>query len=128
MPTSRVTKATPVLFVERVEPCVAFWTALGFEAVQTVPHGDRVGFAILSNGPVELMYQSHASLADDMPEAVPPGPSFLFVEVDDLTAAKNAVAGAPVFLPERRAPYGATEVGVLDPAGHRVVLARVGPA
>ncbi|HSG49304.1 MAG TPA: hypothetical protein VLA43_15895, partial [Longimicrobiales bacterium] len=59
-------KATPIMTVEAVEPCLPFWTNLGFEITATVPHGDAMGFAMLNKGNVELMYQSAASVAGDL--------------------------------------------------------------
>jgi hypothetical protein len=58
---------SPVMFVDEVEPCLDFWGRLGFEVVDTVPHGDVLGFAMLKHGGVVVMLQSRASLADDMP-------------------------------------------------------------
>ena len=60
-------KATPLITVDEIEPCLPFWTdALGFELTATVPHGDAVGFAMLNKGSVELMYQSRASVDADL--------------------------------------------------------------
>jgi hypothetical protein len=126
MADTHVTKCTPVLFVEAIEPSLEFWKKLGFSVTMSVPHGDRLGFAGITNGKVELMYQSFASAADDVPvvkDLVKKGPTFLFVEVDDLEAVKEAVAGARVYA-DRKAPYGSTEIGVVEPAGHHVLFAR----
>lgn len=46
-----VKKLTPVLFVERIEPVIAFWTQhLGFIKTVEVPEGDRLAFVILQQG------------------------------------------------------------------------------
>ena len=46
----QVKKITAVLLVEKVEPCVRFWTErLGFEKTAEVPDGDQVVFAIGTN-------------------------------------------------------------------------------
>jgi len=61
-----VKKITPVLFVEEVEPCIKFWMdRLGFEKTVEVPEGNKLGFAILRKGNVELMYQSYISADKD---------------------------------------------------------------
>lgn len=31
---------TPVLFVERIEPCLDFWSFLGFEKMMEAPQGE----------------------------------------------------------------------------------------
>jgi uncharacterized glyoxalase superfamily protein PhnB len=119
MPVKRL---TPVLFVERIEPVLPFWTEhLGFIKTVEVPEGEGLGFVILQQGNVEVMYQSYASAEKDLPAvsaAVRKGPTFLYIEVDHLDSLKPALLSADVYLPERRTFYGAREIGVRDPAGH----------
>ena len=122
-----VKKLTPVLFVEEIEPCAQFWTErLGFQKTVEVPDGGKLAFVILQKGNVELMYQSFASLEKDMPALIPSarkGPTFLYVEVDDLGSIIAAVKGAEVYMPVRSTFYGAKEIGVKDPAGHHITFA-----
>ena len=127
-----VNKITPVLFVKDIEPVLAFWVdALGFAKTIEVPHGDKLGFVALQKGSAELMYQSFASLGDDMPtiaEAAKKGPTFLYIEVDGLDAVLAALKNSKIVQPERTAFYGMREVGYQDPAGHFVTFAqRVAP-
>lgn len=126
-----VKKLTPVLFVEKIEPVLPFWTErLGFTRTVEVPDGDRLAFVILQQGTAEVMYQSFASADKDLPAvsaAVRKGPSFLYLEVDDLAAVKAAIQGMDVYLPERTTFYGAREIGVKDPAGHFITFAHFEP-
>lgn len=127
MTTSIVTKSTPVLIVESVAPCAEFWERLGFTRLAEVPHGDSIGFVILSDGNIELMYQSMASVIDDEPsvaKVLTTGGSSLFIEVSNLADAVKAAAGAQVVLSERTTFYGMREVGVLDPGGNLVTFAQ----
>jgi len=127
-----VKKITPVLFAQEIEPCLDFWVdRLGFEKTAEVPEGDKLGFAMLQKGGVELMYQSFASAEKDVKDAAVAelarkGPTFLFVEVDDLEATIAATKGAPVIVPKRATFYGSTEIGIQDPAGHVVTFAQFG--
>jgi uncharacterized glyoxalase superfamily protein PhnB len=127
-----VQKITPVLFAAKIEPCVQFWTErLGFEKTAEVPEGDGLGFAILAKDGVELMYQSYASAERDVPalaQDVRRGPTFLYVQVENLDAVARAVVGAPVAFPVRNTFYGAREIGVRDPAGHLIVFAQMAAA
>jgi hypothetical protein len=120
-------KLTPVLLVEEIEPCLPFWTErLGFQVTMTVPEGDKLGFAILVNGPVEVMYQSRASVAGDVPAlAVEPFGSrtHLFIEVESLKDLLPRVEGAPQVFPPRKTFYGSDEIGIRAPCGTTVVLA-----
>ena len=82
-------KITPVLFAAEIEPCVTFWVErFGFKKTVEVPESNQLGFAIVQDGDVELMYQSYASADKDAPaaaaQAVRKGPTFLYVEVENL--------------------------------------------
>jgi uncharacterized glyoxalase superfamily protein PhnB len=52
------------------------------------------------------------------------GPTFLYVEVDDLNAVKAAVIEMEIYMPERTTFYGSREIGVKDPAGHFITFAQ----
>jgi uncharacterized glyoxalase superfamily protein PhnB len=120
-------KLTPVLFVERIEPCLPFWVdRLGFEKTVEVPAGDGIGFCILVHGEVELMLQSRASVADDVP-ALSKGPFAndglgLYLEVEDIAKVRDAVNGCEIVVPERTTFYGAREIGVRAPGGFTVLF------
>jgi uncharacterized glyoxalase superfamily protein PhnB len=121
-------RITPVLFVQEIELVLPFWVdALGFEKTIEVPHGDKLGFAALQKDGTEVMYQTYASLGEDMPqitEAAKKGPTFLYIEVDNLDAIHAALKKYRVSMPERAAFYGMREVGIQDPAGHYITFAQ----
>jgi len=123
-----VKKITPVMFAEEVEPCVQFWVErLGFQKIAEVPEGNKLGFAMLQKGSVELMYQSYASADKDVgaiSQVVRKGPTFLYVEVENLDETISAVKGAEVVIPVRTTFYGAKEIGIKDPAGHFITFAQ----
>ncbi|HEY8206907.1 MAG TPA: hypothetical protein VIG99_05480 [Myxococcaceae bacterium] len=117
-------KLTPVLIVDEIEPCLGFWTNLGFEKTAEVPEGDRLGFVILVKDAVEVMYQSRASVRKDVPAlADEPSRAALYLEVSDLDTVERAVKGAPVVVPRRKTFYGAEEIGVREPGGSAVTFA-----
>jgi len=124
-----VKKLTPVLFVERIEPVLPFWTEhLGFIKTVEVPEDGRLGFVILQQGDVEVMYQTYATVSKDLPqvlEQVRKGPTFLYIEVENLDALKPALQSTDVYLPERKTFYGAREIGIRDPAGHYLTFAEM---
>lgn len=121
-----ISKITPVLIVNEVEPCAQFWQKLGFERVAEVPHEGALGFVILVGFGIELMYQSVDSVKADHADGKPivSAGTSLFVEVDDLDKTVAAVAGAKVLVPERTTFYGMREVGVADPGGNLVLFAQ----
>jgi uncharacterized glyoxalase superfamily protein PhnB len=119
-------KLTPVLVVDQVEPCAAFWTGgLGFARTAEVPHDGETGFVMLQRDAVEIMYQSRASVAADLP-ALAEGAhrTVLYIEVSDLDAVEAAVAGAEVVQPRRTTFYGMMEIGVREPGGNVVIFAQ----
>jgi uncharacterized glyoxalase superfamily protein PhnB len=124
----QIKRITPVLFVKEIEPVLPFWVdALGFEKTIEVPHGDKLGFASLQKDGTEVMYQTFASLGDDMPqvaEAAKKGPTFLYIEVDRLDAVLAALKKYKITMAERTAFYGMREVGFQDPAGHYLTFAQ----
>ena len=114
-------KLSPIIFVDAIEPCLPFWTdRLGFDVTVTVPHGDELGFAILQKGGVELMYQTHESLAGDLPalsDDARRNTTILFIEVDDVDEVERALKGVEVLVPRRQTFYGMDEIFVRGPCG-----------
>lgn len=125
-------RATPLITVDQIEPCLEFWTDLGFEVTVTVPHGDAMGFAMLDQGSVQIMYQSRASVEVDLGASGAPAglhdemgnsTAALFTEVDDLDAAIAAIGETEVVVPRRQTFYGMDEIFVRAPCGTIVGLA-----
>jgi uncharacterized glyoxalase superfamily protein PhnB len=120
-------KLSPVLFVDRIEPCLAFWESLGFARIAEVKEGEGLGFVLLQHGPVEVMYQSRASLAKDVPALRhEPSHAALYLDVTDLDEVEKSVKSATVVFPRRTTFYGARELGVREPGGNLVTFSQQG--
>jgi uncharacterized glyoxalase superfamily protein PhnB len=120
---------TPVLIVDVVEPCLKFWVdRLGFSVTNEVPGPDgKLIFASVQLGPVEIMYQTRASVVAEQPGTAKDlmGHSVaLFITVDDLDKVEAALAGAPVVKPRHETFYGSTEIYVKEPGGNTVGFAK----
>jgi uncharacterized glyoxalase superfamily protein PhnB len=130
MASVKVTKITALLFAEEIESSVNFWVEkLGFTKAIEVPDGDKLAFVALQKDGVELMYQSYKSADDDLGEvvkAVRQGPTFLYVDVENLDNLISAMKGVEVTMPVRTTFYGSREIGVKEPAGHIVTFAQQG--
>jgi hypothetical protein len=123
-----VKSITAVLFVEEIEPVLPFWVdKLGFTKAIEVPHGNKLGFVSLQKGSTEVMYQTYASVAEDVPHILTEtrkGPTFLYIQVDNVDAVVTALKSAKVVQPERTAFYGMREIGYQEPGGHFVTFAQ----
>jgi uncharacterized glyoxalase superfamily protein PhnB len=127
--TMNVKRITPVLLVQEIEPIVPFWVGrLGFAKTIEVPDGNKLGFVTFQKGAVEVMYQTYASVEKDAPPAMSAGarkgPTYLYMEVDDLDAVLAATKDMKVVMPLRTAFYGMREFAVQDPGGHFITFAQ----
>ncbi|MBF5043570.1 hypothetical protein FGE12_14330 [Aggregicoccus sp. 17bor-14] len=103
-------KLTTLLVVDRIEPCLSTWQALGYAKVMQVPETGAAGFAILAGPAGELMLQTRESLAEDLPVVAALKPTHvLYADVPSLAEAKRALSGARVLVEQRTTFYGATE-------------------
>jgi len=116
-----IKQITPIMVVREIEPCLGFWQKLGFACVAEVPHGERLGFAILVKDGRQVMFQSVASVGDDLKLKTPlaAGDVVQYIDVDSLDAviADLQGTGAEVLLGPRRTSYGAREIWVELPGG-----------
>jgi hypothetical protein len=124
----KVTSATPVLFVDRVEPTRDFFKRAGFEVMFEVPEGDRVGFAGMHHGGVQVMIETRGNtnegaalqkLTKESKHAV------VFIEVDDLDAVIGMLKGARVLVERHKTFYKADEISYEEPGGHVITFAKI---
>jgi uncharacterized glyoxalase superfamily protein PhnB len=124
-----VKRITPVLLVKEIEPVIPFWVdRLGFTKSIEVPDGNKIGFIAFQKGAAEVMYQTYASVEKDAPKDVSAtagkGPTYLYMEVDNLDAVLAAMKDVRIVMPVRTAFYGMKEFSVQDPGGHFVTFAQ----
>jgi len=133
MPATYVARrATPVLLVDAIAPCLPFWTErLGFTLQAEVPGPDgQAQFVILVQDGVEIMYQTWAGVEAEAPAAVsgPRGHAIsLFIEVSDLDAVDERLDGIPRVVERHSTFYGMDEFTVREPAGTVVTFAMPTP-
>jgi uncharacterized glyoxalase superfamily protein PhnB len=124
-----VKRITPVLLVKEIEPIVPFWVdRLGFTKTIEVPEGNKLGFVAFQKDSAEVMYQTYASVEKDAPSSMSTearkGPTYLYMEVDNLDAVLAAMKDVRIVMPVRTAFYGMREFGVQDPGGHFITFAQ----
>ena len=126
--TMNVKRITPVLLVSEIEPLLPFWIdRLGFKKTIEVPDGNKLGFVAFEKGDTQVMYQTYASVEKDAPPDMAQarkGPTYLYVEVDNLDAVLASMKDVKKVMPERTAFYGMREFAVQDPGGHFITFAQ----
>ncbi len=124
----KILKSTPVLFVDRIEPSLPFWTErLGFTKQAEVPHGDVLGFVILERDGVEMMMQTLDGAKADLPDVAKRfqlNSVSQYMEVDSLDDVLQGLSGYDLLTPVRTTFYGMREAVVADPAGFVLVFAQ----
>ena len=113
----KLLKLTPVLMVDAIEPVLPFWV-------------EKLGFVILERDGIEVMYQTKASVAEDVAplSQSPMKGTFLFFQVEDLDDIERRLAGVGTVVPRRKTFYGADELIVKAPCGNTVTFAQFASA
>lgn len=123
----KMLRLTPVLMVDEIEPVLPFWIErLGWTKTTEVPHDGKLGFAILARDGLEVMYQTQASVADDIPPlgSSPQRGTFLFLEVENLDDVQRRLEGIEPVVPRRKTFYGSEELIMKEPGGNVVTFAQ----
>ncbi|MDQ3025638.1 MAG: hypothetical protein M3R58_03935 [Pseudomonadota bacterium] len=120
--------ATPVLFVDRVEPTRDFFKRVGCQVAFEVPEGDRVGFAMVTRDGANVMIETRGNLNE------PPSlqalsresrRAMVFIEVDDLDSVIAALDGEKVVVSRHITFYKADELTYQEPGGNLVTFAKI---
>jgi hypothetical protein len=122
-----ISSATPVLYVERVEPTRDFFKRLGFEAAVEVPEGELTGFALLVRDGVKVMVETRGNANEPPPIRFLSRDSrraFVFIEVDDLDAVDHALDGYVVVVERHETFYKSEEITYEEPGGNLVTFAK----
>jgi uncharacterized glyoxalase superfamily protein PhnB len=115
----------PILIVSEIEPCLDFWSSVGFQKIAEVPHGDRLGFVMLACNGQTLMLQTEASADADVANLSPrKGGGVIYFNVSSIDAVEQTLDPALIVMPRRETFYGATEVWVREPGGNLVGFAQ----
>jgi len=123
----KIARATPVLFVDRVEPTRDFFTKLGFTVQFDVPDGDHLGFVGLEKDGVQVMVETRGNKAEgEKLQAITRDSrgAVVFIEVDNLDLVIAALATEKVLVERHATFYGADEISFLEPGGNVVTFAK----
>jgi uncharacterized glyoxalase superfamily protein PhnB len=108
----------PNIFTNNIQETVALYTLLGFKVTMSVPEqGDELVWVMMVNGSVTIMFQTFASLENDLPEISRKdgGSLLLYINMKNIReffeSIKNKVN---VLKGLEKTFYGATEFSILD--------------
>jgi catechol 2,3-dioxygenase-like lactoylglutathione lyase family enzyme len=129
-PTMKLIHSTPILYVDRIEPNLSFWTErLGFKKTAEVPPGgSELDFVILEKDSLEVMLQTRHSLQGDLPKGMSieefrGNTTIQYMEVDSLAEVLKGLHGIPLAMEPIDRPYGMREILVRDPSGYLIEFA-----
>ena len=109
---------SPNIFVKDIRETVEFYKQLGFQLVMTVPEdSDEPVWAMMVNGQVTFMFQTFASLGEELPEVSRHnGGSLLFyIKLKDiLNFFENLKGKVTIVKAIEKTFYGATKFSILD--------------
>jgi len=109
---------SPNIFVKSMNETIAFYKSIGFNLLMTVPaEGDEFVWAMMTNGAVTFMFQTFASLGEELPQiSRTNGGSLLFyINIKGIRAFFDEVKDKVTILKGlEKAFYGPTEFSMLD--------------
>ena len=109
---------SPNIFVSDMSETIAFYKMLGFQLIMSVPEeGDQFVWAMMINGSITFMFQTFASLGEELPEiSRQNGGSLLFyIKLTGLLAFFDEVKEKVTVLKGlEKTFYGTTEFSILD--------------
>lgn len=117
---------SPNIFVKDINKTIDFYRQLGFELITTVPdQGDYV-WAMMKCGNVTFMFQTFASLGDELPviSRNDGGSLLLYIGLKNIkTFFENIKDKVTVVKDLEKTFYGATEFSIKDNNGYLLTFA-----
>jgi hypothetical protein len=134
----KISRVTPVLFVDRVEPTRDFFTRVGFTVLFDVPEDvtpakagaqvdGKLGFVGLEKDGVQVMVETrgNANEGQALREITRQSRgAVVFIEVDNLDQVIAALATEPALVERHKTFYGADEISFMEPGGNIVTFAK----
>jgi uncharacterized glyoxalase superfamily protein PhnB len=119
---------SPNLIVADVNCSVDFYTGkLGFTRIASVPDSGKLNWAMVTRGPVTVMFQTLTSIQEDVPElklSAGAAAATFYIKVKGLSVWHESIKeNVAIALPMRKTFYGANEFAIKDPDGNVLMFA-----
>jgi len=121
---------SPNIFVKDMNATIAFYKALGFELVMTVPEQGDFVWVMMTCGSVSFMFQTFASLGDTLPDVSRSdgGSLLLYIKLKNIRALFDRIKNSVTVLQGlEKTFYGATEFSIKDINGFILTFAEDEP-
>ena len=116
--TDLMESLAPNIFTNNMQETVALYTVLGFNVTMSVPEqGDELVWVMMVNGSVAVMFQTFASLENDLPEISRKdgGSLLLYINLKNIREFFESIKDkVKVLKGLEKTFYGATEFSILD--------------
>jgi uncharacterized glyoxalase superfamily protein PhnB len=126
MKISTMESVSPNIFVRNLPETVSFYEMLGFQITVTVPEEAPFDFAMMQCGNVNFLFQTFASLGDDLPviSRNNGGSLLLYLQIKGIRDYFAVLEGkVTIVKPLETTFYGATEFSILDNNGYLLTFA-----
>jgi len=109
---------SPNIFVDSMDETINFYKSIGFQLAMTVPEtGDKLVWAMMTNGNVTFMFQSFESLGDELPQINRQNGAsmLLYINIKKIREYFELIKDKVTVLKGlEKTFYGATEFSILD--------------
>ena len=109
---------SPNIFTHNMAETIALYQVLGFNVTMSVPEsGNDLVWTMMGNGSVTVMFQTYASLADELPEISrnKGGSLLLYINLKNIREFFESIKdNVKVLKGLEKTFYGATEFSILD--------------
>lgn len=126
MKISTMESVSPNIFVRNLPETLAFYEMIGFQISVTVPEEAPFDFAMMQCGNVNFLFQTFASLGDDLPviSRNNGGSLLLYLQIKGIRDYFAVLEGkVTIVKPLETTFYGATEFSILDNNGYLLTFA-----
>ena len=120
---------SPNIFVKDMQATIDFYNILGFEVTMSVPSESNpkdLVWAMMTNGKVNMMFQTYDSLGSNLPQiSRQDGASLLlYINVTNIRDYYNSIQSQVLVLQDlNKTFYGATEFAISDINNYVLVFA-----
>ena len=118
---------SPNIFVKNIDETIKFYELLDFQLTMKVPEqGGGLVWAMMTCGKVNFMFQTFASLGDDLPEISRQdgGSLLLYIQIKGIRQYHDRIKDRVDILKGlEKTFYGATEFSIQDINGHILTFA-----